>query len=210
MPADPNPPAPPRAVVFDIGNVLVEWDPMRVYERLAPDPQARAALFARVDFDAMNAAGDRNGDLRAEVAALAARHPEDAPMIRAWLDNWAEMFGPELTGTSALLRRLKALGLPVFALTNFAADTFLTAQRMYPALTEFDLEIVSGREGVMKPEPRIYDLLESRAGLSGADLFFADDRPENVAAAAARGWRAHLFESPGALAEALRAEGLPV
>ncbi|MFT6773523.1 MAG: 2-haloacid dehalogenase [Paracoccaceae bacterium] len=203
-------PTPPRAVIFDVGNVLVGWRPERVYEDLIPDPAIRAALFARVDFDAMNLRGDRDGRLADEVAALAARHPDDAPAIIAWHDRWAEMFSPPIPQSFALLATLKAAGVRVVALTNFAADTWDRAGDIYPALTTFDDAIVSGREGTVKPERRIYEILERRTGLSGADLFFTDDRADNIAAAAARGWRTHMFEGPDGLATALRAEGLPV
>ncbi len=183
----------PKAAVFDIGNVLVEWDPMRVYRDLVPDEAERAALFARVDFDGMNVAGDRNGSLEAEVAALAARHPEDAPLIHAWRERWAELFGPAIPRTAALLREARAAGIPVVALSNFAADTYLLGRDMHPVLQEFDVEVISGREGCIKPEPRIYEIVEARTGLSGPDLWFLDDRADNVAAARARGWRAELF-----------------
>jgi len=203
-------PTPPRAVIFDVGNVLVQWRPERVYERLVPDAAARAALFARVDFDAMNLRGDRDGRLADEVAALAARHPDDAPEIIAWHDCWAEMFSPPIAGSFALLAALKAGGVRVVALTNFAADTWERAGEIYPALRDFDDAVVSGRERAVKPEPRIYDILEARTGLLGADLFFTDDRADNIAAAAARGWRTHLFEGAEGLAAALRAQHLPV
>ncbi|MEC9431421.1 MAG: HAD family phosphatase [Pseudomonadota bacterium] len=202
--------APPRAMVFDIGNVLVDWQPGRVYADLIPDPEARAAFFARVDMHGMNLAGDRNGDLAAEVEALALRHPEDAVPIRAWRARWDEMFGPMMPGMETLFRAVKASGVPVAALTNFAADTFLVAQARFPILAEFDVEVVSGREGTLKPEPRIYEIVEARTGLSGPDLFFADDKPENVAAARARGWRGHVFEGAEGLAAAMRAAGFAV
>lgn len=200
---------PPRAVVFDVGNVLIDWQPGRVYERLVPDAAERAALFARVDFAAFNLEGDR-GDLAEATEAAAARHPADAPLVRAWRERWEEMFGPEIPGSPELLQALKAAGIPLAALTNFARDTWLIAQRRYPLLTGFDVEVVSGREGTLKPEPEIYALVEARLGLSGADLFFTDDKAANVEAAAARGWRTHLFEGAHGLAAALRAEGLPV
>ena len=202
-------PTPPRAVVFDVGNVLIDWQPGRLYERLVPDADARAALFARVDFGAFNLEGDR-GDLAEATAAAAARHPEDAPLVRAWRERWEEMFGPEMPGSPEIFLALKAAGVPLAALTNFARDTWLVAQQRFPLLTGFDVEIVSGREGVLKPEPEIYALVEARLGLSGADLFFTDDKLANVQAAAARGWRVHHFQGAEGLAEALRAEGLPL
>lgn len=199
----------PSAVVFDIGNVFVEWAPERLYQRLLPDPAARAALFARVDFDAMNIAGDRDGDLEAKVAALASRHPEDAEAIRAWWDHWHVMFAPEIPGVAETFRALRAASVPVHALSNFAADSFLRAVERYPVLGEFDVPVVSGREGVVKPEARIYEILEERSGLKGGELFFTDDRADNIAAAAARGWRTHLFEGADGLRRALAEAGFP-
>jgi 2-haloacid dehalogenase len=203
-------PQPPKAVVFDIGRVLVEWDPARLYARRIPDAAERAALWSRVDFDGMNLAGDRDGSLAEAVEALAARHPADAAHIRAWRAQWREMIGSEMVGTVALLRALRGRGVPVHALSNFAADTYAEARELFPVLREFDLEVISGREGAVKPDPAIYGILEARAGLSGPDLFFTDDRADNIAAARARGWRAHLFEGADGLAAALRAEGLGV
>lgn len=206
----PDPMPIPRAVVFDVGNVLVGWRPEDVYARLIPDEAERAALFARVDFDAMNLRGDRDGRLADEVAALAARHPADAAHIIAWHENWEEMFSPPIPDSFALLAALQAAGVRTVALTNFAADTWEKAGRIFPALAGFDVAVVSGREGTIKPERRIYEILEARTGLSGADLFFTDDKAENIAAAAARGWRTHLFEGPQGLGAALREAGLPV
>ena len=203
-------PTPPRAVVFDVGNVLVHWRPEDVYARLIPDAAERKALFDRVDFEAMNLRGDRDGRLADEVAALAARHPADAGPIIAWHDNWEEMFSPPIPESFALLAAVQAAGTRTVALTNFAADTWEKAVRMHPALGTFDVAVVSGREGAIKPERRIYEILEARTGLSGADLFFTDDRADNIAAAAARGWRTHLFEGPAGLKAALKGVGLPV
>ncbi|MGG7565273.1 HAD family hydrolase [Rhodovulum sp. DZ06] len=202
--------SPPEAVVFDVGNVLVEWDPGRVYADLLPDPEARAAFHARVDLSAMNIAGDR-GRLAPNVAALAEAHPEDAHLVHPWYARWEEMFAPRIEGSFTLMAALREAGVKVFGLTNFAADTWAgKATQIHPELAAFDLVVVSGEEGVIKPEPRIYEILEERSGLSGAQLFFADDKPENIAAAEARGWRGHVFTGPEGLAEALRAAGLPV
>ncbi|MFT4792018.1 MAG: 2-haloacid dehalogenase [Paracoccaceae bacterium] len=201
---------PPRAVVFDVGNVLVNWHPEEVYARRIPDETERKALFARVDFDAMNLRGDRDGHLADEVAALAARHPADAGHIIAWHDEWEDMFSPPIPDSFALLATLRAAGVRTVALTNFAADTWEKAVRIHPALGLFDPAVVSGREGTVKPERRIYEILEARTGLSGADLLFTDDRADNIAAAAARGWRTHLFEGAEGLSAALKDAGLPV
>jgi 2-haloacid dehalogenase len=198
----------PSAVVFDVGNVLIPWDPERLYGRLIPDPAARARFLSDICPPEWNAAFDRGAPMPEGVEAHAARHPAHAGLIRAWWARWPEMLGPPVAGSVACLRALKARGVPVFGLTNFAAETWEIARAAHPFLDAFDLCVVSARERRIKPEPEIYAALEARAGLPPEALFFVDDRPENVAAAEARGWRGHLFEGPERLAAALAALGL--
>jgi len=199
----------PKLIVFDIGNVLVRFDPMAVYRTLLPAPAESHPLWERVDLHAMNVLGDLNGDLAAEVAAAAAAHPEDHDLIVAWIEQWERMFAPEIPGVADILRRVKALGLPVAALSNFAADTYLRGREMYPVLREFDHEFISGRVNLAKPEPAFYALLERETGFAGADIFFVDDRPENILEADRRGWRTHHFtEGADALTAALGSCGL--
>lgn len=202
-------PTTPRAVVFDVGNVLVNWDPDLLYAGLIPDPAERAAFRERVGIDAMNLEGDR-GLLAEAVAAAVAAHPADAHLIQVWWDRWHEMFRPEIPGAFALMERLKALGVPVFGLTNFAADSWPRGVAAYPGLGRFDMVVVSGEDGVIKPDPAIYALVEERSGFSGSELFFADDRTDNIAAAKARGWQGHVFEGTPGLEAALRAVGIAV
>lgn len=196
-----------QAVVFDIGNVLIEWHPERFYDdRIGPE--ARAAMFAAVDLHGMNDAVDRGAPFRDHVYALAERHPEWADPIRLWHDRWAEIAAPEIPQSVRLLRALKARGVPVHALTNFGAETFALAAGPYPFLTEFDSAFVSGHLRIAKPDAEIYAAVETGVGLPPAALLFADDREENIAAAAARGWQVHHFTGPEGLAARLVAEGL--
>lgn len=197
----------PQAVIFDIGNVLVEWRPDALYDaRLGRAERER--LFAEVPLSAMNLDVDRGAPLGPSVEALAAAHPAWAIAIRWWHDDWDMMFSPVIDRSVRLLRALRAAGVPVFALTNFGAETFARAQRMHPFLTEFDRAYVSAHLGLLKPEPAIYAAVEADCGLPPGALLFADDRPENVAAAAARGWQAHLFDGPAGWADRLVAAGL--
>lgn len=199
--------APVRAIVFDIGRVLVGWDPEGAFARWLGAERAER-LFAEVALHQMNLRVDRGAPFAAEVEALAAAHPDWAPEIRLWHERWSEMFAPPIDGTVRLLERLRAGPLPVHALTNFGVDTFEIARRQYPFLQGFTRTFVSGHLGVLKPEPGIYAAVEAATGLSGAEIFFTDDSPANVEAAAARGWRAHLFEGPEGLEARLAAEGL--
>lgn len=183
----------PEAVVFDIGNVLLEWQPERFYDGVI-GPERRRRLFAEVDLVGMNEGVDLGDPFAESVEALALAHPEWGAEVRMWRDRWFEIAHPPIEGSIRLLRALKARGVPVLALTNFGRETFDAAVVRLPFLAEFDRAWVSGRMGVMKPDPAIYAALEAESGVAPGRLLFTDDRAENIAAAAARGWQTHLFE----------------
>jgi 2-haloacid dehalogenase len=195
------------AVVFDIGRVLIEWNPEGFFDaRIGPD--RRTALFAEVDLHEMNLDIDRGHDFRASVYKLADQHPDWAEEIRHWHDSWIEMASPEIPHSVRLMRALQARDVPVFALTNFGVGTFEVARKAYPFFDEFDRSFVSGHLRTIKPEPEIYDHLERDTGVAPDRLLFTDDRPENIEAAAARGWHTHLFTTPDTWAARLVDEGL--
>lgn len=196
-----------EAVIFDIGNVLTRWQPEAFYDRVI-GADRRQALFAEVDLHAMNEIVDAGGLFRETIYACADRHPGWAPEIRMWYDRWIELASPRIEGSIALLRALRAKGVPVFSLTNFGSHSYEEARDKLDFLSEFDREYVSGRMGVTKPDPRIYAMVETDCGLAPGRLLFADDKAENIAVAAARGWRTHQFESWQGWAARLVAEGL--
>jgi 2-haloacid dehalogenase len=196
-----------QAVVFDIGNVLIEWQPERFYER-ALGAEAKARLFAEVDLHRMNDDVDRGAPFRATVEDWARRHPAWAREIRWWHDRWDELASPVIDRSIRTLGALRARGVPVFALSNIGAEVFDHAARRVPVLGEFDRAYVSGRLGCAKPDAAIYAAVEADCGLPPSALLFTDDKAENIAAAAARGWRTHLFDGPDLWAARLVAEGL--
>jgi len=198
---------PIEAVIFDIGRVLIDWQPEAVYDR-AIGPERRRALFDEVDLHGMNLSVDLGADLSDAVEALAARHPDRADEIRLWQSRWLEMASPAFPDTVRILKALKARGVPVFALTNFGVPTWEIARAAYPFFDLFDRAYVSGRLGVIKPDPAIYEIVERDCGIAPDRLIFTDDKAENIAAAAARGWRTHLFEGAGGWAARLAAEGV--
>ena len=197
----------PRAVVLDVGNVLIEWRPERYYDR-AIGADRRRALFAAVDLEAMNERVDRGEGFRDVIYAVADAHPDWRDEIRLWHDDWLELATPAIDRSVRLLHALRAAGVPVHALTNFGIESFALARRHYDFLDAFDRSFVSGHMGVVKPESEIFARVEAELCLPGAALLLADDREANVAAAAARGWHTHLFEGPEGLADRLVAEGL--
>jgi 2-haloacid dehalogenase len=196
-----------EAVIFDIGNVLTRWQPEAFYDREIGQAR-REALFAAVDLHRMNLEIDAGALFRETIYEWANRHPDFAVEIRWWYDRWIELATPRIEGSIALLRALRAKGVPVFALTNFGRYSFDEALPKLDFLTEFDRHYVSGVMGVVKPDPRIYQMVEDDCGIPPLGLLFADDKAENIAAAGARGWRTHQFESWQGWAERLVAEGL--
>jgi 2-haloacid dehalogenase len=197
----------PQAVIFDIGNVLMDWNPERFYDGQIGEA-ARRRLFDEAGLIGMNLAIDAGAPFRATVYQTADRFPEWREQIRWWHDRWIEIAAPRIEQSIALLRALRRRGVPVFALTNFGDDSFAYACTQYDFLTEFDRAFVSGRMGVIKPDPAIYAAVEAGCGLPPGALLFTDDKPENIAAAAMRGWQVHLFQGPQGLADRLVAAGL--
>jgi 2-haloacid dehalogenase len=197
----------PEAVIFDIGNVLIEWQPERYYDRVYGEDRRRA-LFAEVDLHWMNERVDRGEPFREVIYETAEAYPDWRAEIRDWHDNWIQLATPVIDHSVTLLRRLRAKGVPVHCLTNFGVESYAYAQTQFDFLNEFDIEFVSGRMQVTKPDPRIYEMVEQGLDVPPGAILFADDRDANIAAAEARGWQAHLFDGPTGWAARLVSAGL--
>ncbi|WP_121060657.1 HAD family hydrolase [Chachezhania antarctica] len=198
---------PISAVIFDIGNVLINWNPEHYFDRTYGE-ERRKALFETVDLHGMNIRVDKGEHFTSVIEETIEMHPDWALEIKAWHDDWIQLASPAIPHSVRLRDALRAKGIPVFALTNFGVETFEIARAEYPFLEEFDRKYVSGHMAVIKPDPQIYAILEEDCALDPESLLFADDRPENIEAAAARGWQTHLFEHPQGWADRLVAEGL--
>ncbi|MBT0957366.1 HAD family phosphatase [Alphaproteobacteria bacterium KMM 3653] len=197
----------PEAVVFDIGNVLIEWQPERFYDSEIGEARRRE-MFAEVDLHGMNDQVDRGHPFRETIYAAAEDYPKWREEIRLWHDRWIEMACPVIDHSVRLLRALRGKGVPVFALSNFGIESFAYAETQYPFLGEFDRRYISGHMAVIKPDAEIYRLLEEDCGVPAGALLFADDRIDNIRAAEARGWQAHLFTGPEGWAARLVEAGL--
>jgi HAD superfamily hydrolase (TIGR01509 family) len=182
-----------RHIVFDLGQVLIRWDPERPYRRLIPDETARRKFLSEVCTPAWNLEQDRGRSWPDAEAALIAEHPEEAELIRAFRQNWNEMVPDAIPGTAAIVDALVDGGADVTALTNFAADTYLVAESRFPVFRRFRGVTVSGRVGLVKPDPAIYRHHAAAFGLDPARTLFFDDSAANVDAARAVGWNAELF-----------------
>jgi len=207
-PEPPRPEAPrPEAVVLDIGNVLIEWQPEQAYAAMVGTERTRM-MFADTDILKVNEKIDRGADFRETIYAAADAAPAFRDEIRMWHDRWLDVAGPEIPHSVRLLRALRAKGVAVFALSNFGRGSLALAERAWPFLTEFDKRYISSDLGVMKPEPRIYEIVEQDCGVAPDRLLFTDDMASNIVAAEARGWQVHLFEGPEGWATRLVAAGL--
>ena len=195
------------AVVFDIGNVLIEWQPERFYDAEIGEDRRRA-MFAAVDLHGINDRVDKGENFRDTIYTAAEAYPDWRAEIRMWHDRWIEMAAPAIDRSVAALRALRSNGVPVFALSNFGIDSFVLAETHYPFLAEFDRRYISGHMGVIKPDAEIYQQLEADCGVIPTGLLFADDRVDNIDAAQARGWQTHLFDGPDGWVDRLVAEGV--
>ncbi|QQA42675.1 HAD-IA family hydrolase [Pelagovum pacificum] len=196
-----------NAVIFDIGNVLIEWNPERYFDRAVGEARRRE-MFEALDLHGMNDKVDMGQNFTDTVTAFAEENPAFAEEIMLWHDNWIEMASPAIDHSVRLLRALRRRKVPVFALSNFGVQTFEIGELHYPFLEEFDKRFISGHMGVIKPDPRIYEMVEEDAGFAPGTLLFTDDRPDNIAAARARDWQVHLFDGPAGLAARLVEERL--
>lgn len=197
----------PQAVIFDIGNVLIEWQPERFYDAEIGEARRRQ-MFDDVDLHAMNEMVDRGHHFTDTIYATAEAHPAWQAEIRMWHDRWIEMATPAIDRSVRLMKALQAKRVPVFSLTNFGIESYDYAATHYGFLREFDRDFISGHMRVTKPDPAIYAQVEDATGLSGSAFIFTDDRADNIAAARAFGWQTHLFEGPDGWAERLVATGL--
>ena len=198
---------PIEAVVFDVGNVLIEWQPERAYDALIGG-ERRKAMFAELDLHDMNNDVDLGAPLKDRVYAFAEENPKWRDEIRMWHDNWFDLASPAIDHSWRLLRALRKRGVPVFALSNFGDDIWDRASDHYEILKEFDRYFISGKLGHVKPYNRIYEIVEEDSAIEPDRLLFADDREDNIAMARARGWKTHLFTDAQGWAERLVSEGL--
>ena len=198
----------PTGVLWDIGNVIVRWDPRTLYSKIFPDPGQRDRFLAEICTPAWNLEFDRGYPIDQGVAELSARNPHYAVQIAAWKTRWCEMFSGVIAETVNAIQALAARDVPMFGLTNMSAETAPATFAMDPAFSHLRRIVVSGREGLIKPDPRLYALALERIGRTAESLVFVDDSAANIAAAAELGFATHRFTDPAALAPALREFGL--
>ena len=199
----------PSAVVFDVGNVLYEWDPRVPYRRLIPDDEALNVFLRDVCSPEWHFQHDAGRPFAETSAELSARFPEHAHLIAQWGPRFSEQIPGPMPGMVALVEELDAAGVPLFAITNFSDEFFAPFRAQEAALFDrFRDIVVSGAERLVKPDAAIYRLALDRFGLQPHEAVFVDDRQDNVDGAAAAGMAALRFTDAESLRDDLRRLGL--
>jgi 2-haloacid dehalogenase len=208
-PTLPSSGARPTAVVFDLGGVLIDWNPRYLYRKLFDgDDAAMERFLAEVTTPEWNGEQDAGRTWADAVASLTREHPEHATLIAAYADRWPETLGDAIHPTVDVLDDLRRTGVRLFALSNWSAETFPIARPRYPFLEWFEGIVISGEVRIAKPDAGVYRHLFERYSLDPATTVFIDDSEANVNAARELGMIAICFEGADALRRALAGLGL--
>lgn len=195
--------------VFDLGGVLIDWNPRYLYRQLFDgDDAAMERFLAEICNNDWNVQQDAGRPFAEACALLVEHHPEQKHLIEAYRARWIEMLAGPIHGTVDILRELRDRGTPLYALTNWSAETFPLARERYDFLHWFQATVVSGVEKLVKPDPRIYRLLIERHGIDPAASVYIDDNPVNARVATDLGLHGIHFTGPNALRDDLERVGL--
>jgi 2-haloacid dehalogenase len=196
-------------IIFDLGGVLVDWNPDYVYKTIFNDEKKMRAFYSDVCTSDWNEEQDAGRTLKEATEELVARFPAEEKNIRAYYDRWEEMLKGPIEGTVDVLRDLKETGsFRLYALTNWSAETFPIALKRFEFLHWFDGRLVSGEEKIRKPFLEIYELLLKRFNIKPSSAVYIDDNARNLTAPKELGIHTILFQSPQQLREELNALGI--
>jgi 2-haloacid dehalogenase len=198
-----------QAAVFDLGGVLIDWNPRYLYRKLLADDAAVETFLTEICNQAWNSEQDLGRPWSEAVESLTRDHPDQRALIAAYRERWEEMLGGPIDESVALLAELRASGLPLFALSNWSAETFPIALSRYSFLSWFTGIVISGEVRLAKPDPRVFRHLMDRFGLDAASTVFVDDSRRNVETAAELGMIAIEFRNASQLRIELSALGVP-
>ncbi|MEO0466859.1 MAG: HAD family phosphatase [Pseudomonadota bacterium] len=196
-------------VLFDLGNVVLDWDPLRLYLTRFENTADAQAFCREVCTLEWHTHHDRGVSFSDNAAPLIAQYPQYEDHIQAWRTQWLDMFHGYVAGVPALMARLEEARVPLFGLSNLSAEIAAETFDAYPIIKLLRDVVVSGAEGVVKPDLRIYEIALERMGSPDpADVFFIDDREDNIRAAETIGMRGHVFENAAGLEVALVQQGI--
>jgi 2-haloacid dehalogenase len=195
-----------EAILFDFGNVLIEWDPRHVYRRYFPDDEeAMEQFFQEVGFMEWNAQQDKGRPFAEGIAMLSQEFPQYAHLIQAYHDNWKDSIGSSVEGTVEIMKRLKRSGYSLYGLSNWSAETFPLVRDQFVFFQLLDDIILSGEVGHIKPQAEIYEIALKRIGRPAPECLFIDDAWANVEQARKMGFAVIHFQSPEQLESELKA-----
>lgn len=197
-----------KAVLWDIGNVIVRWNPRTLYDKFFKEPAEVDRFLSHVCTMEWHVAHDLGVTFADNRARLLPRFPEYAEAIHAWETRWWDMFSGPIPQTEAAIEALHAAGVPQYGVTNMSHEVFDGVTAMSPAFKRLQDYVVSAHDGVIKPDPAFYALACERFGLAPSEVLFFDDSEWNVRAAQAFGFDTHHFTDPAAVRPALEARGL--
>jgi 2-haloacid dehalogenase len=199
----------PVTVVFDLGGVLLDWDPRHLYRKLFNgDEAAMESFLAEICTTDWHYNHDLGRSFDEGAKLLYGQHPEKTALIKAWGERFDEMVSGSIENTVDILAELRARGTPIYALTNYPTEAFVIARKRFEFLDWFLGMVVSGEEKVAKPDSQIYAILIERYKIDPRRAVFIDDSEKNVAVAQALGFIGIQFTSPATLRLELQALGL--
>lgn len=196
------------AIIFDVGNVLYQWDIRHLYAKLIDDPAALDHFVTHVVTPEWHFEHDAGRPLAEMLAERIALFPDHAPLIEQYVPRWLETIPGPVPGMIDLVERLALLGYPLFGITNFGVEFWDIFRPTAPVFDLFRDIVVSGAEKLVKPDPAIYRLAIARFGIDPARALFIDDRQENVDGAIACGLQGHLFSGLDSLLPVLHIAGV--
>jgi len=198
-----------RAVVFDLGGVLIDWNPRHLYRKMFDgDEEGMERFLSEICTPEWNLRQDEGRSFAEATEELVARHPEQAELIRAFFDRWPEMIEGAIEETVEILAELKGAGREIYALSNWSAETFPHARKRFQFLDWFDFTVISGEIGVVKPNRKVFDFLLEKTGRRAEECVFVDDSSANTTAARDLGFDAIHFRSPRQLRDELMSRGI--
>jgi len=197
--------SPIQAIIFDFGNVLLEWNPRYVYRRYFPgDPEGIERFLNEVNFADWNLQQDKGRTFAEGIALLSREFPHYSHLIQAYHDDWIHSVVGAVSGTVNILKRLKQAGYPLYGLSNWSAETFPRARDKYDFFDLFNNIVLSGEVGLVKPDPQIYQIMLEKIGRPAQECLFIDDSLPNIHQAQTMGFITIHFQSPEQLEIALR------
>jgi 2-haloacid dehalogenase len=196
-----------NTVVFDLGGVLIHWDPRMLYRKLLPDEKAVDRFLSRICTPEWNAKQDAGRPFPEGIAELVARFPDHSSLITAWYDRFTETIRP-MDASIQILRELRQRSVPLYALSNWGSETFEVARSRYPFLGWFDALVISSHVGFIKPDVRIFQFLLEEHNLDAPDVLFIDDHLPNIETAKMLGFQTIHFTTAPGLREKLVHRGL--